>query len=1110
MKKIFAAILSVVMTVSVFCGIYFISVDADASATGDIRLSANYLGLEVNQKRTLLAYVTPSRYSDDVIWSTSDSSVAHVSSTGLITAVSTGNAKITATVEEIGEIATCNVYVLNGDLRGNFNFSESNLMSNLTWEDTYPTYFTTDDGGNTSMALSYLTRWDGPVFEEDDRFPSSMHPDDIVYRELDPEYHLQEAIFIPSRNNYRDNDNIKEALVKYGAVYGAFVVDFDCFDYQDKTYYLPDYISPDDGGHAITIVGWDDDFSASNFVYTPPGDGAFICKNSWGTSSGYNGFFYISYYDSYIGFRDIMTAYTGLEPISNYNKMYQYDPYGLCEYLGGDGESTMYAANVFPESSRTLSSNEELSAVSFYTIYENTSYEIFVVPDYNGRSSLDSRKISVDSGVLEESGYFTIEFDPVTVEAGNRFAVIVKLTVEGEDAVQVAEMPYEYYSDYARANSNESFFSYDGEDWDDITDYIDNCNFCIKAFTNTTNGYRGSPLSGIDNDNREYESDKVYTVNEMVASGRSNLTPEFVEYINSLDDEKSKAQSEGERKLSAIPSPVSIKSSANENDYACYLPSRFFLGDEGCVTSVKDQGYTSGCWAFSTLASMESCLLRNASNLTSIPSGGNQKTEIDAIIAASNVKLNGISLTETHKEVNVEDRFTLEAEPSPINAKMDDVIWSSSNTSIATVCSHGVVTAIRPGSTTITAKTPDNAVSSSCTVNVNARTFCITWDVDGTLYTQLVPEFSPIVPNVEPEKTGYTFTGWSPALPEYMPSENVVFTATWSINSYNLTFDATGGTFNDGNSTKVIRAEYNSRISEPETPTRAGYDFAGWDSYIPSRMPAQNLTIRATWTPRNDTRYTVKTYIMKADGQYAVTSETFYGTTEETVTTSYNGNIGTGMFLNTSRSVLSGQIAGDGSLVLSIYIDRYKYSLITIADDDETTTEYYYGQTVTQPQDPVKPGFSFMGWTPEIPATMPNHDVTVHAVFEKNYTLSIKNNPGRRTVKFGDTLVLTAIHDGLPEGTVISWYMNGSGFSGQVSEDGFNCYLTATGSGSAEITAIIEYPDGTFYENSDGSNAFDQQTITANAGFFQKIISFFKNLFGMNRYVVQNIVKLSK
>ena len=54
-----------------------------------------------------------------------------------------------------------------------------------------------------------------------------------------------------------------------------------------------DYI--DAGGHTVTIVGWDDNFTASKGIFNIKG--AWLCKNSWGAQWGDNGYFWLPYTD---------------------------------------------------------------------------------------------------------------------------------------------------------------------------------------------------------------------------------------------------------------------------------------------------------------------------------------------------------------------------------------------------------------------------------------------------------------------------------------------------------------------------------------------------------------------------------------------------------------------------------------------------------------------------------------------------------------------------------------------------------------------------------------------------------------------------------------------
>ena len=93
-----------------------------------------------------------------------------------------------------------------------------------------------------------------------------------------------------------------------------------------------------------------------------------------------------------------------------------------------------------------------------------------------------------------------------------------------------------------------------------------------------------------------------------------------------------------------------------------------------------------------------------------------------------------------------------------------------------------------------------------------------------------------------PTKTGYIFTGWSPALPATMPAENLTVTAKWTINQYTITFDTAGGSAID-----PITQDYGTAINAPAAPTKTGYTFIGWSPELPATMPAENITVAAQW-----------------------------------------------------------------------------------------------------------------------------------------------------------------------------------------------------------------------------------------------------------------------
>ena len=96
-----------------------------------------------------------------------------------------------------------------------------------------------------------------------------------------------------------------------------------------------------------------------------------------------------------------------------------------------------------------------------------------------------------------------------------------------------------------------------------------------------------------------------------------------------------------------------------------------------------------------------------------------------------------------------------------------------------------------------------------------------------------------VAPTVTRE--GYTFKGWSPAVPATVPANNVTYTAQWEVNKYNMIFDANGGTGG-----KTVTLNYGSALAEP-TVTREGYTFKGWSPTVPATVPANNVTYTAQW-----------------------------------------------------------------------------------------------------------------------------------------------------------------------------------------------------------------------------------------------------------------------
>jgi len=124
------------------------------------------------------------------------------------------------------------------------------------------------------------------------------------------------------------------------------------------------------------------------------------------------------------------------------------------------------------------------------------------------------------------------------------------------------------------------------------------------------------------------------------------------------------------------------------------------------------------------------------------------------------------------------------------------------------------------------------------------NSYTITFDTDGgSTIAPIKQNYDTAVTKpADPTKTGYTFIGWDKTIPEKMPAGNMTIKAKWKINQYTITFDTDGGS-----AIAQIKQDYNSVITKPANPTKAGYTFIGWDKEIPEKMPAGNMTIKALW-----------------------------------------------------------------------------------------------------------------------------------------------------------------------------------------------------------------------------------------------------------------------
>lgn len=325
-------------------------------------------------------------------------------------------------------------------------------------------------GGEYTMGMAYLAAWQGPVYEKDDPYG-----DGVIAYDARPVAHVQEMRLIDGKNY----EGIKEAVFKYGGVqtslYSTIRSSQGYSEYYNRDTNSYCYIGTQKPNHGVVIIGWDDNYPKENFPVPIEEDGAFICQNSWGEEFGEDGIFYVSYYDTNIGTHNVV--YTRIDDVNNYDHIYQSDLCGWVGKLGYDKEE-IFGANIYEAKQK-----EDICASGFYATASDTSYEVYIVKNFKDENSFHQRQ-KVASGVLEQAGYYTIDFDhPVAVEKGEKYAVVLYLKTPGENLPMAVE--YDSGSVFLKdvdLDDGEGYISHNGKTFVNVKEKMD-CNLCIKAFT---------------------------------------------------------------------------------------------------------------------------------------------------------------------------------------------------------------------------------------------------------------------------------------------------------------------------------------------------------------------------------------------------------------------------------------------------------------------------------------------------------------------------------------------------------------------------------------------------------------------------------------------------
>lgn len=380
-------------------------------------------------------------------------------------------------VKEQGDTGNCASFALVGTLESailktnnsNIDLSENN-MKNMIHK--YSIFGKNDllpnDGAYDNDGIDYLISWVGPVLESEDEYNETS----IISPRYDTILPIQNVVFIEGNTSNHSISLMKEHIMKHGSI--LIGLRFYANEKNDYKQYKNISRSPN---HAVSIVGWDDEME----IPDAPSKGAWIAKNSYNTTWGYDGYFYLSYYDttykSRVGsaYLDNFLYYDAIAIIFNdtirYDKNYQYE-LGISAFYNNESNYSWYK-NVFYSTE-----DEHLLGVSTY-FERNTQWQLNIYVN---------DELQLTQNGSNNAGYYTIRLkECIPLARNDKFEAVFKLLTPD------SRIPISIRDDFVFGINREnlSYISSDGINWQDLTkikctslDRTPSSQIaCIKAFT---------------------------------------------------------------------------------------------------------------------------------------------------------------------------------------------------------------------------------------------------------------------------------------------------------------------------------------------------------------------------------------------------------------------------------------------------------------------------------------------------------------------------------------------------------------------------------------------------------------------------------------------------
>lgn len=357
-------------------------------------------------------------------------------------------------------------------------------------------------GGHFAIAAQYCTNWNEPVYSYykwNSIIDETLYPNDNFIKlengkpvkkenseiKIDDNFQNSKTLFNVTEMGYIANDEIslKNAIESYGAAYiktsmpaSALATDNN----NDRAKYSRNV----DLGHAVALVGWDDNYSKFNFKsdLRPEHDGAWLAKNSWGANDNDTGFVWISYEDASTKFKNTAYVVTGVQRADDSEHMLSYD----FIYIGDKNKyvnSKVVFSNVFDISDYS-DEYEEINKVLFYLKCQDCAYNIKIAQIEDILPNDISDLPILASGRYNGEGYLTETLDyPYKFTSNNKCAVFLEV-IPNSPSSKVF-LPCENVNSFI--NIGESLYTIapiNGNiEWKDVideNDYNNSGSFCIR------------------------------------------------------------------------------------------------------------------------------------------------------------------------------------------------------------------------------------------------------------------------------------------------------------------------------------------------------------------------------------------------------------------------------------------------------------------------------------------------------------------------------------------------------------------------------------------------------------------------------------------------------